>query len=70
MKYLIVIEKTRTGYAAYSPDLDGCVAAGRTRPSVEKTMRGALELHLAAYRAEGRKVPPPSTTSAYVDVPA
>ena len=27
MKYLIILEPTDTGYSAYSPDLDGCVAA-------------------------------------------
>ena len=36
MKYLIVIEKTATGYSAYSPDLDGCVATGSTQEEVEK----------------------------------
>ena len=39
MKYLVVIEKTRTGYSAYSPDLPGCAAAGRTRARVEKLMK-------------------------------
>ena len=29
-RYLIVVEKTGTGYSAYSPDLDGCVATGKT----------------------------------------
>jgi predicted RNase H-like HicB family nuclease len=27
-KYLVVIEKTETGYSAYSPDLEGCAATG------------------------------------------
>ena len=31
MKYLVVIEKTGTGYSAYSPDIDGCVATGSTK---------------------------------------
>ena len=31
MKYLIILEPTETGYSAYSPDLDGCVAAGDDR---------------------------------------
>jgi len=30
-KYLIVVEKTGTGYSAFSPDLPGCVATGTTR---------------------------------------
>ena len=28
MKYLIIIEKSETGYSAYSPDLPGCVSTG------------------------------------------
>ena len=70
MRYLIVIEKTKTGYSAYSPDLTGCVATGRTRSAVEKTMREAIEFHLEGLREEGEKVPSPRSYSAYVDVPA
>jgi len=43
-KYLIVIEETGTGYSAYSPDLDGCVATGKTREQVEQEMREAIGL--------------------------
>ena len=32
MQYLILIEKTATGYSAYSPDLDGCVATAPINP--------------------------------------
>ena len=46
MQYLIVIEKTTTGYAAYSPDLDGCVSTGATKQEVEENMREAIEFHL------------------------
>lgn len=69
MKYLIVIEKTKTGYGAYSPDLDGCVATAKTRPAVRKLMREAIQFHLEGLREEGRRLPRPTTTSAYVDVP-
>jgi hypothetical protein len=31
MKYLVILEPTETGYSAYSPDLEGCVAAGDDR---------------------------------------
>ena len=41
MQYLTVIEKTETGYSAYSPDLDGCVATGSTKSEVEENMREA-----------------------------
>ncbi len=69
-KFLIVIEKTPTGYSAYSPDLEGCVSTGRTRDEVERNMREAIEFHLEGLGLEGLQVPAPQTYSAYVEVPA
>jgi len=70
MKYLIVIEKTGTGYSAYSPDLEGCVATGATRDEIARTMREAIHFHLDGLRQEGRRVPQPHAYSTYVDVQA
>ncbi|HEY1233054.1 MAG TPA: type II toxin-antitoxin system HicB family antitoxin, partial [Candidatus Binatia bacterium] len=57
MRYLIVIEKTATGYSTYSPDLDGCVSTGATKQKVEENMRQAIEFHLEGLRYEGHSVP-------------
>ena len=70
MKYLIIVEKTGTGYSAYSPDLDGCVATGSTRNEVESAMREAIEFHLDGLRRDGQPAPAPNAYSTYVDVPA
>ena len=70
MKYLIVIETTTTGYSAYSPDLPGCVATGRTRPQVQKAMHEAIAFHLDGLRQEGQPDPSPSSYSTYVDISA
>ncbi len=70
MRYLIVIEKSRTGFSAYSPDVPGCVATGTTRHRAEKAMRNAIKFHLEGLRAEGRRAPAPRSSSAYVEVPA
>ena len=70
MKYLVVIEQTETGYSAFSPDVDGCVATGETQEKVLHNMREALEFHLMGLRAEGYEVPAPSSTSTYVEVAA
>jgi predicted RNase H-like HicB family nuclease len=70
MKYLIVIEKTRTGYSAYSPDLDGCVATGESREQVEKMMKKAIEFHLEGLREERTRIPHPHTYPAFVEIPA
>ncbi len=70
MKILIVVEKTDTGYSAYSPDLDGCVATGGTREEVDARMREAVALHLEGLREEGYDVPEPNSYATYVEVAA
>jgi predicted RNase H-like HicB family nuclease len=70
MKYLIVIEPSETGYSAFSPDLDGCVAAGATQEEVEKRMHEAIEFHIEGLRSEGLEVPEPKTRATYVTVAA
>ena len=67
MKYLIVIEKTETGYSAYSPDVLGCVATGATREEVEQAIRTALEFHLEGLKTEGYDIPPPHSYSKYIE---
>ena len=70
MKYLIVIERTATGYSAYSPDLQGCIATGSTREEVEREMTAAIAFHLDGLRAEGMAIPQPNSSSSYIDIPA
>jgi predicted RNase H-like HicB family nuclease len=68
-KYLIVIERTDSGYSTYSPDLPGCVSTGKTREDAEKNMREAIEFHIEGLQQEGYPVPEPQTTSSYVELP-
>lgn len=69
-RYLVVVERTDTGYSAYSPDLPGCVSTGRTREEVRENMREAIEFHIEGLRLEGAPIPEPSSESTYVDVAA
>ena len=70
MKYLIIIEKTRTGFSAFSPDLPGCVATGSTKKQAEKNMKDAIAFHLKGMHKEGLKVPRPHSISTYLEVSA
>ncbi|MCG9890505.1 MAG: type II toxin-antitoxin system HicB family antitoxin [Thermosynechococcaceae cyanobacterium MS004] len=70
MQYLTIIEKTPTGYSAYSPDLLGCVSTGKTYEDVEQNMREAIAFHLEGLRLEGYEIPQPSTLSTYIEVTA
>jgi len=69
-KYLIIIEKTQTGYSAYSPDVPGCGSTGQTKEEVERNIQEAIQFHIEGLRAEGYAVPEPSTYSSYIDVAA
>ncbi len=69
-KYLIVIERTDTGYSSYSPDLPGCVSTGKSREEAEQNMREAIEFHVAGLREEGYPVPEPHASSSYVKLSA
>lgn len=68
MKYLIIIEKMNTGYCAYSPDLPGCAATGRTMEETEAAMRDAISFHIEGMSGERLPVPEPSAQAVYVDV--
>jgi predicted RNase H-like HicB family nuclease len=70
MKYLIIIEKTKTGFSAFSPDLEGCVATGRTKTEVEKTMKEAIEFHIEGLQNEGIKARRPHSYSTWLEIPA
>lgn len=67
MSYVTVIEKTRTGYSAYVPDLPGCVATGRTRGRVEKLIAEAIVFHIEGMRESGEAVPKSTTISHVVN---
>jgi len=69
-KYLIVIERTDSGYSTYSPDLPGCVSTGTSREEAERNMREAIEFHVDGLRQEGYSVPEPQASSSYVELPA
>jgi predicted RNase H-like HicB family nuclease len=68
-KYLIVIEKTLTGFSTYSPDLDGGVSTGATSQEVEQNVREALAFHVDGLQQEGQRVPEPRAYSVYLELP-
>lgn len=70
MRYAVVIEKARFNYAAYVPDLQGCVATGATMTEVEQGIREAIAMHVAGLREDGLPVPLPSSAVEYVDIAA
>jgi len=65
-KFLIVFEKTATGYSAYSPDLTGCVATGSTKKETEKNLYSAIEMHIKGMIDDKVPIPKPTASSEYL----
>ena len=68
MRYAIVIEKAENNYAAYVPDLPGCVATGKTVEETDQQIREAIEFHLRGTREDGLPIPEPVSQVDYVEV--
>ena len=66
-RYLVIIEKARNNYSAFSPDVPGCVATGETREAAEREMPAALQMHLEGLKEDGLPVPEPSASVGYIE---
>ena len=67
-EYLVVVERTDGNFAAYLPDLPGCVTTGDTREETLTLMRDAIGLHLKGLQEDGLPIPPPTTSAEYFAV--
>lgn len=69
-RFLIVIERAGKNYSAYSPDLPGCVATGKTREEVERNMHEAILLHIQGLKEDNQPVPESTSFAEYVIIAA
>jgi predicted RNase H-like HicB family nuclease len=67
MRYAVVIEKADGNYAAYVPDLPGCVSTGKDVAEVETNIRQAIRFHIEGMKEDGLPIPKPSARCEYVE---
>lgn len=67
MKFLIVIEKGETNYSAYSPDVSGCAATGKSVEETLENMREALKFHFEEIIESGEEIPAPKSLNFYIE---
>jgi len=67
-EYLVVFEKTKTGYSAYVPDLPGCISTGKTKKDIERNIKEAIEFHIEGMILDGEKIPEPTLNYGFVKV--
>ena len=67
-RFLVVIEKAKNNYSAYSPDLPGCVATGATREEAERNMYEAIEMHVRGLQEDKLPIPKSHSYAEYVAI--
>ena len=62
-RFLVVIERANGNYSAYSPDLPGCVATGKTHEEAEENMYEAIKMHVNGLIEDQLPVPKSHATA-------
>jgi predicted RNase H-like HicB family nuclease len=65
--YAVVFEAAPNNFAAYVPDLPGCVSTAKTREEIERNIREAIAFHIEGLRLIGEPVPEPSAWTGVVE---
>jgi predicted RNase H-like HicB family nuclease len=68
VKYAVIFERAENNWAAYVPDLPGCISTGKTLEDTERDIREAIQGHLKTMRDFGQPVPPPTSLAKEVEV--
>jgi predicted RNase H-like HicB family nuclease len=68
VKYVVVYEKSQTGWAAYVPDLPGVITIGATREEVRSLIQEAIEFHLDGLREDKLPIPEPSAEAEVISI--
>jgi predicted RNase H-like HicB family nuclease len=66
--YAVVFEKAAHNWAAYVPDLPGCVTTGRTLEETRRLIAEAIEFHIEGMRLHNECVPEPTTVTEAVEI--
>ena len=69
MNYLVVFEKSATGWAAYVPDLPGVISTGRSKEETQRLIREAIAFHLEGLKEDNLPIPEASASAEIVSVP-
>jgi predicted RNase H-like HicB family nuclease len=68
MKYAVLFEQAEHNWAAYVPDLPGCMTTGKTLQETEINIREAIKGHLQTLRDFGDSIPQPTSVAKEVEI--
>jgi predicted RNase H-like HicB family nuclease len=69
-RYAVIFEQAEHNWAAYVPDLPGCMTTGATLEETERNIQEAVRGHIAVLREFGDPVPPPTSVAKEIEVPS
>ena len=69
-KYAVIFEQAGHNWAAYVPDLPGCITTGKTLEETERNIKEAVRGHLAVLREFGEAAPPPVSIAREIEIPS
>ena len=67
-RFAVVFEKAESNWAAYVPDLPGCITTGSTLEETKRNIREAIELHLEVMQEVGEPIPTPTSDVDFVEL--
>jgi len=70
MKYAVIIERAKSNFSAYVPDLPGCAVAGETKEETLELITAAINLHLEDLREKGETPRSPNSDIEIVEISA
>jgi predicted RNase H-like HicB family nuclease len=67
-RYAVILEQAESNWAAYVPDLPGCVTTGRTLAETERNVREAISGRLRTPRESGEPIPEPTSIAREIEI--
>ncbi len=67
-RYAVIFERAEHNWAAYVPDLPGCVTTGASLEETEQNIREAIEGHIRTLVEFGEPVPEPNSLAKEIEV--
>ena len=68
VKYAVIFERAENNWAAYVPDLPGCMTTAPTLEETKMSIREAIQGHIETLHQFGEPVPEPSSLVGEVEV--
>lgn len=68
LRYTVIFEQAENNWAAYVPDLPGCITTGKTLEETERNIQEAVRGHVAVLREFGEPVPEPTSVAKEIEI--